>query len=115
MPNSLHLDAGARRWSLSRRVGAEFATSWRAARPDGGYRHRDLAADPLPHITEGWTELCDLVLAEGLPPLERLGELVRTPAQRTAWAIVEPLLDELLAADVVLIGTPMYNFSIRPR
>ncbi|WP_040840344.1 FMN-dependent NADH-azoreductase [Nocardia brevicatena] len=112
MPSLLHLDASARRQSLSRQVGAEFAASWRAAHPDGTYRHRDLAANPVPHITEAWTELCDLVLAEGLPPLDRLGEIVRTPAQRAAWEIVEPLLDELLAADVVLIGTPMYNFSI---
>jgi FMN-dependent NADH-azoreductase len=37
---------------------------------------------------------------------------VRTPPQRAAWAVVEPLLVELLAADVVLIGAPMYNFSV---
>ncbi|NEW36874.1 FMN-dependent NADH-azoreductase, partial [Nocardia cyriacigeorgica] len=42
----------------------------------------------------------------------RIGELARTPAQRAAWRIAGPLLDELLAADVVLIGTPMYNYSV---
>src|SRR5262249_35818826 len=35
-----------------------------------------------------------------------------TPAQRHTWAIIEPLLDELLAADTVLIATPMYNFGV---
>ncbi len=38
--------------------------------------------------------------------------LARTSAQRRAWGIVEPLLTEVLAADVILIGTPMYNFSV---
>ncbi|WP_279582193.1 NAD(P)H-dependent oxidoreductase [Fodinicola feengrottensis] len=34
------------------------------------------------------------------------------PAQRAAWSVVEPLLAELVRADVVLIGAPMYNFGI---
>ncbi|WP_043718591.1 NAD(P)H-dependent oxidoreductase, partial [Nocardia asiatica] len=37
---------------------------------------------------------------------------VRTPEQAAAWGIVEPLLAELLSADVILIGTPMYNYSV---
>jgi FMN-dependent NADH-azoreductase len=37
---------------------------------------------------------------------------VRTPAEREAWAVLEPLLAELLAADVILISTPMYNFGV---
>ncbi|MFC9892861.1 FMN-dependent NADH-azoreductase [Nocardia sp. NPDC127579] len=108
----LHLDASARRNSLSRELGAAFAGAWRAAHPDGDYRYRDLAADPVPFIGEAWTELCDGVLAAGATDLDRLSELARTPAQRAAWAIVAPLLAEVRAADVVLIGTPMYNYSI---
>jgi FMN-dependent NADH-azoreductase len=37
---------------------------------------------------------------------------VRTPAQGRSWAIARPLIEELLAADVLLIATPMYNFTI---
>ncbi|MFF0541813.1 FMN-dependent NADH-azoreductase [Nocardia thailandica] len=112
MPHLLHLHASARSRSISRELGAAFADTWRAARPAGTYTYRDLAADPVPFIDEGWTELCDAVLAEGETDLDRLPELARTPAQRRALSVVEPLLAEVLAADVVLIGTPMYNYSI---
>ncbi|MVU79408.1 FMN-dependent NADH-azoreductase [Nocardia sp. ET3-3] len=108
----LHLDASARRNSVSRLLGIAFADTWKAEHPEGRYIHRDLAADPIPFIDEGWTELCDRVLAHGSTNLDRLPELVNSPAQQRAWEIVEPLLAEVLAADVILIGTPMYNYSI---
>ncbi|WP_040773267.1 FMN-dependent NADH-azoreductase [Nocardia pneumoniae] len=112
MSTLLHLDASARRQSISRELSAAFASAWRARHPDGDYRYRDLAADPVPFIGEAWTELCDAVLALPSTDPERLGELVRTAEQAAAWDIVRPLLAELLAADVILIGTPMYNYSI---
>ncbi|TLG17660.1 FMN-dependent NADH-azoreductase [Nocardia cyriacigeorgica] len=112
MTTLLHLDASARTRSISRTLSAAFADEWRAGNPDGGYRYRDLALDPVPFIDQGWTELCDLVLANGSTELERIGDLARTPGQRAAWSVTWPLLGELLAADVVLIGTPMYNYSV---
>ncbi|WP_433257282.1 FMN-dependent NADH-azoreductase [Streptosporangium sp. CA-135522] len=112
MSHLLHLDASARRESFSRALSAMFAQTWRAADPEGGYTYRDLAADPVPHIDEAWTDLCYYVLAEGITDIGRYHEAVRTPAQAKAWAITEPLIAELEAADVVLIGTPMYNFSV---
>ncbi|WP_030176384.1 FMN-dependent NADH-azoreductase [Spirillospora albida] len=112
MSRLLHLDASARRSSISRELSGEYARTWRAAHPGGGYTYRDLAADPVPHIGEAWTELCDHVLEHGITDIARYREAARTPAQKEAWGIVEPLLDELVAADTVLIGTPMYNFSI---
>jgi FMN-dependent NADH-azoreductase len=109
----LHLDASARRLgSYSRRLSRGCADAWRAAHPTGRYVYRDLAADPVPHIGEAWTELCDFVLANQITDIGRYVEAVRTPAQRQAWSVVEPLLTELVDADEVLIGTPMYNFSI---
>jgi FMN-dependent NADH-azoreductase len=108
----LHIDASARRKSISRELSATFASSWQAQHPDGGYTYRDLAADPVPFIDEAWTELCDAVLSQASTDLDRIADLVRTPAQASAWGIVEPLLAELRSADVVLIGTPMYNYSI---
>jgi len=108
----LHLNASARRRSISREVSAAFAHSWRAQHPDGGYVYWDLARDPVPFIDEAWTELCDAVLAEGRTDLDRIAGFARTPAQASAWNIVAPLLTELRSADVVLIGTPMYNYSI---
>ncbi|MEU1998573.1 NAD(P)H-dependent oxidoreductase [Nocardia gamkensis] len=112
MSTLLHLDASARRQSISRELSAAFADAWRARHPEGGYYYRDLAAEPVPFIGAAWTELCDAVLALPSTDPERLGELVRTPEQAAAWKIIEPLLAELLAADVILIGTPMYNYSI---
>jgi FMN-dependent NADH-azoreductase len=108
----LHVDASARRRSISRQLSAEFAAAWQAQHPDGDYVYRDVATDPVPFIDEGWTQLCDAVLAAGATDLDRIAELARTPAQASAWEVVAPLLAELRAADVVLIGTPMYNYSI---
>ncbi|MFC7384690.1 FMN-dependent NADH-azoreductase [Sphaerisporangium rhizosphaerae] len=112
MSHLLHLDASARNISVSRDLSRAFAEVWRAAHPEGRYTYRDLAADPVPHIGQPWTELCDYVLAHGITDIARYREAVRTPAQQEAWATLAPLLGELTAADVVLIGTPMYNFSI---
>ncbi|WP_433712320.1 FMN-dependent NADH-azoreductase [Nocardia sp. CA-084685] len=112
MSTLLHLDASARRRSISRELSAAFAKAWRVENPDGSYIYRDLAAEPVPFIDEAWTELCDAVLAQPSTDLHRLAELIRTPGQSAAWAIVEPLLTEMLAAEVILIGTPMYNYSI---
>ncbi|MER7007284.1 NAD(P)H-dependent oxidoreductase [Dactylosporangium sp. NPDC000555] len=112
MPHLLHLDASARRESHSRALSGSFAAEWRAAHPDGKYTYRDLAAQPVPVIGQAWTEICDYALQHGITDPDRLTEGVRTAAQQAAWAIVEPLLTELVSADVLLIGTPMYNFSI---
>ncbi|MFC7546955.1 FMN-dependent NADH-azoreductase [Plantactinospora sp. GCM10030261] len=108
----LHIDASARRHSFSREVGDAVADAWRSSHPDGRYVHRDLALTPVPQIDEAWTELCDHILAHQITDIARYPEAVRTPAQARAWAVVEPLLDEMVAADTILIATPMYNYSI---
>ena len=112
MTHLLHLDSSARRRSFSRELTARHARTWRAAHPAGGYAYRDLASEPVPVIGEAWTEICDALLADGITDPARYAEVVRTPQQRAAWAVVEPLLAELLAADVVLVGAPMYNYSV---
>ncbi len=107
MTHLLHLDSSARRTSFSRELSARYAATW------GGTRtYRDLAADPVPVIGEAWTEICDSLLTKGITDPARYADVVETPEQKSAWAVVEPLLAELLEADVVLIGAPMYNFSI---
>lgn len=108
----LHLDASARRASFSRKLSGLYAETWRKAHPGERYVYRDLAANPVPHIGEAWTELCDHILEHEITDIARYREAVRTPAQERAWAVVEPLLEEVVAAEVVLIGTPMYNYSI---
>lgn len=112
MTHLLHVDSSARTNSYSRRLGAALVGAWRLADPGGTYTYRDLAADPVPQISAEWTELCSFVQENGITDPARLHEAARTPGQRAAWNIVEPLLSELLAADVLLLGVPMYNFSI---
>jgi FMN-dependent NADH-azoreductase len=103
----LHLDSSARRTSFSRELSARYAANWTGTRT-----YRDLAADPVPVIGEAWTGICDALLAAGITDPAHYADVVETPSHKQAWAIVEPLLAELLEADVVLIGAPMYNFSI---
>ncbi|HEY3465717.1 MAG TPA: NAD(P)H-dependent oxidoreductase [Amycolatopsis sp.] len=107
MTHLLHLDSSARRTSFSRELSARYAARWTGTRT-----YRDLAADPVPVIGEAWTEICDALLTAGITDPAHYADVVATPGQKQAWAIVEPLLAELLEADVVLIGAPMYNFSI---
>jgi len=103
----LHLDSSPRARSFSRVLSQAFAASWTGSRT-----YRDLARKPVPPISEAWTELCDYILEHQITETARYGEAVRTQSQRRAWEITEPLLTELIAADVVLIGAPMYNFSL---
>ncbi|MBT0770726.1 NAD(P)H-dependent oxidoreductase [Kineosporia sp. J2-2] len=100
MSNLLHLDASLRRdGSRSRMLSARFAQKWLAARPDGTVTYRDLAADPVPHLDEAsYTTL----FAE---PAERTAE------QAERWAFGDVFVQELLAADSVVIGLPLYNFG----
>lgn len=112
MTHLLHLDSSARRRSFSRQLTERFAAVWAAADPGGTSEYRDLATRPVPPIGQAWTEICDYLLAHRITAIERFGEAVRTPEQQAAWEVVEPLLAELVRADVVLIGAPMYNYSI---
>jgi FMN-dependent NADH-azoreductase len=111
-PLLLHIDASPRRRSTSRRVSAAYAEAWRAAHPDGAVLRRDLGHNPLPPVDEAWTEVDEIVIGEGLTDLDAIAARLTEPAHRTSFWLTRELLDELLAADVVLIGTPMYNWSI---
>ncbi|GAB2972998.1 FMN-dependent NADH-azoreductase [Saccharothrix stipae] len=92
MAHLLHIDTSLRfEGSVSREVGGTFAEAWRAAHPDGDYTHRDLAADPLPHVDPAALATRE---AAGDRPLE------------------QRLVAEVKAADTVLLGVPMYNFGL---
>ena len=74
--------------SASRRLTSAIVARLRAEHPGIEVTRRDLAAQTLPHFTP--------VLAEGHPCVARNAEII----------------DEFLAADIVVIGAPMYNFTI---
>jgi FMN-dependent NADH-azoreductase len=101
MSNLLHIDSSIQGdQSVSREITAAFADAWKLANPAGGYVYRDLGADPLPHIDATY------YLAVQTPAEQR------TEVQHEAWQAAKPVIDEVLAADVILLGSPMYNFSI---
>jgi FMN-dependent NADH-azoreductase len=84
----------------STRLASRFVETWKARHPEDRVIVRDLVANPIPHLTA-----------------ERFQAFLTKPDQRTAaqQAIVaesDALIAELKAADVVVLGLPMYNFGI---
>ena len=97
----LHLDSSPRgATSHSRQLTAEFVQSLRQSNQNASVTYRDLGHHPPPHIDEAWTQAAYL-------PSEQL-----TPEQKASLQTSDELVDELLAADIIVIGAPMYNFSI---
>jgi FMN-dependent NADH-azoreductase len=100
MNNLLHLDSSIRtEGSRSRKLSAHFAERWLARHPSGIVTYRDLALDPVPHL-DNTALSANFVAAED-----------RTPEQGAARALTEQLVGEVLAADTIVIGLPLYNFG----
>jgi FMN-dependent NADH-azoreductase len=110
----LHIDSSADTAddSVSRRLTDLFATTWRARGGRATHRHRDLCADPVPALTPAYTTLGRRVEREGFVPPAKVPALIENAAEEREWELTLPLIDELLAADTVLLGVPMYNFSV---
>ncbi|MFE9362302.1 FMN-dependent NADH-azoreductase [Streptomyces sp. NPDC006978] len=101
MPTLLHLDSSADRvTSRSRALTAAFASAFSEAGPDNVVVHRDLHAAPLPHLPDA-----SLHWAPGLRPPGAIPD----PA---AEELQQRLVAELLGADVLLVGVPLYNYSL---
>jgi FMN-dependent NADH-azoreductase len=86
--------------SVSRDLSETYVKDYRAAHPDATLTERDLVASPIPHLG------VDLLGGFFGKP-EAL-----TEAQKTALALSDTLVDEVMAASLIVIGVPMYNFSI---
>ncbi|MFF2937428.1 FMN-dependent NADH-azoreductase [Streptomyces mirabilis] len=102
MATLLHIDSSVfpGEASSSRSVTDAFRRAWEEQHPQGTVIYRDLAAAPVPHITaDAWS-------AGYAAPCEH------TPEQSAAFAARVKLIEELEQADAVLIGAPMYNYSI---
>ena len=101
MPLLLHLDSSADlTGSVSRALTERFAAGWRTL---GAATHtvvrRDLHVDPLPHLP-----------TNALHWAPRLREGQTVPAD--AELLQRRLIDEVLAADVLVVGAPLYNWSM---
>ena len=104
MATLLHIDSSALHdSSVSRAVTATFRKEWEAQHPDGTVIYRDLAENPLPHLT-----------ADGIIERLRPGASRSRPSRPPPARCAAELAEELESADAILIGTPMYNFTCRP-
>ena len=85
----LHIDSSALGGhSVSRQLTADIVAELKLATPGLEIHYHDLAAQPLPH----WAPVAD--------------------ASDPAAALGNEMLEHFLAADVIVIGAPMYNFAI---
>lgn len=101
MPHLLHLDSSidpAR--SRSRAITGAFADAWRGRGDDFTVSYRDLHAQPVPHLTDAASHWPSRLRRQDDSP----------PASETA--LQTKLIEELLAADVLVVGAPMYNYSL---
>jgi len=84
----------------SAQLANEFIGRWRAENPNGQVIERDLVGESVPHLDAF-----------------RMGALntpadQRTTEQQAVVDFADRLLDELKAADLVVMGLPMYNFNV---
>ena len=101
MTSVLHIQSSVRNeGSISRQLTSEFLDQWKATHPGAPVVQRDLAENPIPHLNEQ-------TLGAFFTPAEQ-----RTPEQREIVRLSDSLVAEVFAADVIVIGAPMYNFSI---
>ncbi|HEY1135061.1 MAG TPA: NAD(P)H-dependent oxidoreductase [Nocardioides sp.] len=100
MPRLLRIDSSFGPASRTRAVADAYVAAWTARGADFTTTVRDLAADPLPHLTSA---------ALHWPPHLRDPADVPPPE---AEALQQEVLAELTAADVLLLGAPLYNYSL---
>lgn len=97
----LHIDSSILgEHSASRQLTQQVVQAWQAADPSVEVTYRDLAADAISHFSSA------TLLAAGT------AETARDAAQAFEAQLSAQTLAEFLAADAVVIGAPMYNFSV---
>lgn len=85
---------------MSRGLTRKFVEAWRARHPDGRVVERDLMKTELPYVTLPW-------LGAYFTPPDR-----HTPEMTALLRQSDELVAELLAADHLAIGTPVYNYNV---
>jgi FMN-dependent NADH-azoreductase len=96
----LHVDSSIQgATSVSRQISGAVVERFRSIVPGLEVVRRDLAAEPLAHLSGD-----HLAAAQGIPPQTTLLQMELT----TGLSV----LDEFLQADIVVVGAPMYNFTI---
>jgi FMN-dependent NADH-azoreductase len=85
---------------VSSQLADRFVTEWLATHPEGRVLKRDLASEPVPHLT-----------AERFQAFLSQPE-ARTAEQRAVSEYSDALIAELKSADTIVFAVPMYNFSV---
>lgn len=99
--NILHIDSSMRsNGSVSRELTDQLIQQLRAQYPEATVTTRDLAHSDLPFVNEA------MIGGFYIPDSER------TPEQHVALTPSDALVDELLAADILVFGVPIYNFGV---
>lgn len=101
MPTLLVIEASPRYdFSTSRKLTTVFVERWRVENPGGTVIVRDLMKTRLPFVDLPW------IMGAFTPPE------THSPESAAAIKVSNDLVTELQAADQIVIGTPMFNFSI---
>lgn len=108
MTHILQIDASARpgfagtdeHGSHSRKLTQQFVSQWQSRRPGDTVTHRDIGATPPSFIDHEWIQ-------SAFTPPEH-----HEPWMARAMAESDQLSDELIAADILVIGAPLYNFGM---
>ena len=86
--------------SISRNLARSFVEQWKTAHAGGEVVERDLTTTELPYVTLPW-------LGASLTPIE-----MHTPEMKDVLRVSNELVDEILAANHIVISTPVYNYNI---
>ncbi len=101
MSTILYLNSSIRNTgSVSRQLSGEFIEKLKSAHPGAKVIERDLATRPIPHLDEA-------MMGAFFTP-----ETQRTPEQTKIVGLSDELVAELVGANTIVIGSPMYNFSV---
>lgn len=107
MTTLLHIDSSARSGlsgidsygSHTRRLSARFIEQWRYHQPDAHIIYRDVGQQPPTPVSSAW-------IHAAFTPVNQ-----REPWMRETLSESDNLIDELLAADIIVAAVPMYNFG----
>ena len=100
MSTLLQINTSARIAGQANRLADDFVQAWHRQHPQDRIVLRDLTQQPVPHLDERTLN------AFFTPPEQRDADL------QAAVRLSDELIAELQAADVIVIGVPMYNFGI---
>ncbi len=100
MSTLLHIDSSPRGTSTSSLLSHQFVDRFVAKHQGVTVVHHNTTNETLPYVTE-------TMVNGGFTPEDK-----RTPEMKEALAFSDKLTYELLAADTLVLGVPMWNFSI---